>query len=156
MTAAENFELPLFVTDNCNFPSLNLKHIDVTTLCQDAISLKKEFSKVREDAALTSAQVATISEIKESLEDFKLAMKLSTELCRSNMDNDVDITFLETGNKELPFMQKTYSSVVANTIKNSDTQNGQKKGFLFKEMSVEDKDASMFDAESTLWIKAKA
>ena len=53
-------------------------------------------------------------------------------------------------------MQKTCSSVVANTIKNSDIQNGQKKGFLFKEMSVEDKDDSMFDAESTLWIKAKA
>ena len=155
MAAAENFELPSFVTDNCNFPSLDLKHIDAATLCQDVISLKKEFSKVREDAALISAQVATISEIKESLEDFRSTMKQSLQLRRSNADKDADITFSETGIKELPSMQKTYSTVVANTIKNSDVQNGHKKGFLFKEKSVEDKDVTIFDAESTSWIKVK-
>ena len=106
MAAAENFELPSFVTDNCNFFSIDLKHIDVATLCRDVISMKKEFSKVREDAALISAQVATICEIKESLEDFKSTIKQSIELCRSNADKDADITFSETGNKELPSMQK--------------------------------------------------
>ena len=155
MAAAENFELPSFVTDNCNFPSLDLKHIDAATLCQDVISLKKEFSKVREDAALISAQVATISEIKESLEDFKSTMKQSMELCRCNADKHADITFSKTGNKELPSMQKTYSAVMANTSKNSDVQNRHKKGFLFKEKSVEDKDVTIFDAESTSWIKVK-
>ena len=64
MAAAANFDLPSFVTDNCNFPSLDLKRIDTATLCQDVISLKKEFSKVRKDATLISAQVATISEVK--------------------------------------------------------------------------------------------
>ena len=52
-------------------------------------------------------------------------------------------------------MQKTYSLVVANTIKNSDVQNGHKKGFLFIEKVVEDQDASIFDAESTSWLKVK-
>ena len=66
-----------------------------------------------------------------------------------------DITFSETGNKELPSMQKTYSAVVANTIKNSEVQNGHKKGFLFKQKSVQDKDVTIFDAESTSWIKVK-
>ena len=92
-----------------------MKRIEAATLCQDVISLKKEFSKVRKDAALISAQVATISEVKESLEDFQSTMKQSIELRRSNVDKDADITFSETGNKELLSMQKTYRSVVANT-----------------------------------------
>ena len=71
LAAAENLELPSFVTDNCRFPLLDLKHIDAATQRQGVIFLTKEFSDVREDAALLSPQVATISEIKESLEDFK-------------------------------------------------------------------------------------
>ena len=149
MVPAENFELPSSVTDNRNFPSLDLTHNDAATLCQDVIFLKKEFSKVRVDAALISAQVATINEQKKCLKDFKSIMKESIELCRSYVDKDANIAFSETGIKELPFMQKTCSSVVANTIKNSDVQNGHKKGFLFKEKGVKDKDASIFDAEST-------
>ena len=73
---------------------MDLKHIDAATLCQDVISLKKEFSKVKEDAALISAQVVTISEIKDSLEDFKSTMKQSMQLCRSNAEKDADITKL--------------------------------------------------------------
>ena len=30
------------------------------------------------------------------------------------------------------------------------------KGFFLKEMDLEDKNASIFDAQSTSWIKAKA
>ena len=81
---------------------------------------------------IISAQVAAIGEIKESFEDFKSTMKQSIELCRSNVDKDAGITFSETGNKELQSMQKTHSSVVANTIKNSDIQNEHNKRFLFK------------------------
>ena len=105
---------------------------------------------------IISAQVAAIGEIKESFEDFKSTMKQSIELCRSNVDKASGITFSETGNKELQSMQKTHSSVVANTIKNSDVQNGHKEGFLLKEMGVEDKNPSIFDAQLTSWIKAKA
>ena len=80
MAAAKNFEAPLIVTDDCNFPSLDLKHMDLAALCQDAVSLKKEFFNIREDAALLRAQAAAINDVKESLAELKSSMKESMRL----------------------------------------------------------------------------
>ena len=74
MSVTNNFTPPVFVTADCNFPSLDLSNVDAVTMSSDINELKEEVATLKADKL---SDKIVLDEIKMSLRDIHSLLDLN-------------------------------------------------------------------------------
>ena len=108
----EKEAVPILVTDSSRFPPLDITHLDAATLYTDMITLKKEFSLMKEEKERDSKIINDINDkVSCLLSEKGIAMQNSNKLVS---EPEVSHRTTPTCNSNYNFNRRSYSSVVKN------------------------------------------
>ena len=142
LAVTKSFIPPIFVTDTCHFPSLDLANVDAVSMATEIMQLKKDINSFKENK---ETEKSVLKEIQDSLQ----AIRSSINLIRNK--NQV----ISLNPHKDNYNQPSYASVIKSHINMSDNINLQKNSEIFFSQNLVDTSKSEWTSVSQKRFRSK-